>query len=135
LFLNHHETQTDAAGFYALDGLDVNEVTGLPEIIQATHPTAGLSRVYELPRATAALDFTLLGRGRIEGEIQSGTLIVGEGEPMLPRQVIGTGKRLGVDVPPGDYEIWSHYSDKGPVTKVTVTDGQTVTVTPGTPGA
>jgi hypothetical protein len=135
LFLNHHETQTDASGFYALDGLDANYMEGYPEIVQATHPTAGLSMVCELPTADATFDFTLLGRGRIEGNAPKGgsPVVIGVGEPPLPRHVFCTGERFAIDVAPGDYEIWPHFSDKEPATRVTVRDGQTVTVTLGTP--
>lgn len=133
LFLNHHETQSNTSGFYVLEGLGLT--IGLPEIVQATHPTAGLSIVCELPKSEATLDFTLLGRGRIEGESRSGPSVVGVGEPMFPRHVSCDRRQFAVDVPPGDYEIWSHFSDKGPATKVTVLDGQTVTVTLVTPGS
>lgn len=128
LFYGRHETRTDATGFYLLEGLDDRAtLPPLPEIIHATHPVAGLSKICELPHEQATLDFTLLGRGRIEGVVPGGALaVVGVGEPMLARSVsVNKSGRFGINVPPGDYEIEVRVSKDLISMTTTVIDGET----------
>jgi hypothetical protein len=66
-FHGRYETRTDATGVYTLDGVDTDRSEALPEIVQATHPTAGQAVICALPHADATLDLVLLGRGRIAG--------------------------------------------------------------------
>lgn len=117
-------------GAYVLDGVDVEHIEELPEIIQARHPVAGLSVIRAMPRTDATLDFVLLGRGRIEGtihDLRTTPTVVRTDEPMAARFAISHNRgRFEVDLPPGDYVIKG--SEDSPSVHVTVLDGQTVRV-------
>jgi protocatechuate 3,4-dioxygenase beta subunit len=72
LFTGQYETRTDAAGAYSFEGVDSERhPMGTSEIMWATHLTAGVSLMHEVPKTDATIDFVLLGSGRIEGSIQN----------------------------------------------------------------
>jgi hypothetical protein len=132
-FHGRYETRTDATGAYTLDGVDADHSEELPEIIQATHPTAGHSVIHALPHADATLDFALLGRGRIEGTIRnlrSAAVVVRAGEPACARfAFVDKEGHFELDVPPGDYVIQQSNGSGSQSVQVTVVDGQTVQTT------
>ncbi|MBA2543863.1 MAG: hypothetical protein H0V17_29735 [Deltaproteobacteria bacterium] len=131
-FHGRYETRTDATGAYTLDGVDTDHNETFPEIVQATHPTAGHSAICALPHADATLDFVLLGRGRIAGTIRnlrSAAAVVRADEPLLARfALVDKEGHFELDVAPGDYMIKGTHEDS-PSTQVTVLDGQTVQAT------
>lgn len=132
-FHGRYEARTDATGAYTLDGVDTDRSEELPEIVQATHPTAGHSVIHALPHADATLDFVLLGRGRIAGTIRnlrSAAVVVRADEPMCARfALVDKEGHFELDVPPGDYVIQPSNGSDSPSVQVTVLDGQTVQAT------
>lgn len=129
LFHSRYETRTDATGAYTFEGVDADRSEELPEIVQATHPTAGHSVIVALPYADARLDFVLLGRGRIAGTIRgTGVTVSRADEPVFARFAPTHDGYFEVDVPPGDYAVQRAY-DKARVVHVTVLEDQTVEVT------
>lgn len=129
LFHGRYEARTDILGAYVLEGVDIDRSDELPEVVQATHPVAGLSVIREIPFGDTTLDFELLGRGRIEGTIRNLRTVpnvVRADEPMGARFATSHEGHFEIEVPPGDYVIKG--SEDSPSARVTVLDGQTVRV-------
>ena len=68
-FQGHFETLTDASGAYAFEGIDAHQGPFNKPNIWAEHHDGGGSVIHELAPGDAAIDFILLGTGKIEGVI------------------------------------------------------------------